>query len=59
MRIVTKEEADKYNLKTYFNGELCKKGHKSSRVTSNDACISCLNEEFKAFRLKINKPFNK
>lgn len=56
MRIVTKEEANKNNLKTYFTGELCKRNHKGSRITSNDACISCLNEEFTAFRIKINKP---
>lgn len=41
MEILSKEEAKKLNLKTYFTGILCKNGHLSERQTSNGTCIIC------------------
>lgn len=41
MKIVTRKEAKASNLKRYFTGIECKRGHVSERVTSSSTCCEC------------------
>ena len=41
MEIITKAEAKAQELKRYFTGNSCKKGHFSERIVSNGACYKC------------------
>lgn len=39
---VTKEQAVQQNMKKYYTGRPCRKGHDSERYTSNGMCVECL-----------------
>ncbi len=41
MEVITREEAEKRGLKTYYTGKPCKHGHLSERRVSNVSCIEC------------------
>lgn len=58
-KIISRQEALFNNLKHYFTGKCCHKGHLSPRFTSSKACIKCEQEkstvskdELKAYRNK-------
>jgi 5-methylcytosine-specific restriction endonuclease McrA len=42
MKIITLSQAKKLNLKRYFTGKPCKRGHISERHTCNGTCIECV-----------------
>lgn len=44
MEILTRKEAIKQNLKYYFTGVVCSKGHFSKRAVYNYACYTCKQE---------------
>jgi hypothetical protein len=44
MEIVTRELALSENLKFYFTGKECKRGHVAKRYTSTYQCLTCQNE---------------
>ncbi len=41
---LTRKEAKKRGFTTYYNGNLCKYGHKSERRVSNGDCLDCAKE---------------
>jgi len=43
MKIISRQEAIKKNLKRYFTGLPCKHNHIAEKRTSNRTCIECLN----------------
>jgi len=43
MKIITRQEALKQNLKKYFTGLPCKNNHIAEKRTNNRTCIECLN----------------
>ena len=50
MKICTLNHARAHNLKRYFTGKPCLRGHVSERITSNKACLTCVCEESKRRR---------
>ena len=42
MSIITRAEAKKLGLKSYFTGNPCQKGHIATRRVSNANCQKCL-----------------
>jgi hypothetical protein len=45
---ITRTEAKKLGLKTYFTGHPCSRGHVSPRYVSCWACVECLKEDREA-----------
>ena len=43
--IITRKEARQENLKTYFDGEECERGHVAERLTISGRCCECLEED--------------
>lgn len=41
MQLISRSEAKTKNLKRYFTGEKCKRGHVSERKISNGTCVDC------------------
>lgn len=41
MKIISREDAETQNLKRYFTGESCERGHTVERFACNGACIEC------------------
>ena len=39
--MITRKEAKRKHLKTYFTGKSCKRGHVAERRTDNTGCIEC------------------
>lgn len=42
MEIVSRSEAFRRNVKRYFTGTPCRRGHLSERFTSSGACLECM-----------------
>lgn len=42
MKIITRKEAKKQNLKHYFTGKACKNGHTAKRFIDSGVCSVCL-----------------
>lgn len=55
MQLISRSEAKTKNLKRYFTGEKCKRGHVSERKTSNSTCVNCANLHNRAKRLTIKQ----
>jgi hypothetical protein len=43
MQIISRSEAKQQNLKRYFTGEPCKRGHIAERITAKSYCVECKN----------------
>ena len=43
--IITRKEARQENLKTYFDGEPCERGHVAERLTISGRCCECIEED--------------
>lgn len=52
MKIISRKEAMAKGLKHYFNGNPCKHGHTSKRITATCFCVQCAKERL----LRINPP---
>lgn len=53
MEIISKKEAVLLNLKYYFTGIPCIRGHISKRRTSHNDCVECRNKHFR-IKDKVN-----
>ena len=45
MKIISRVQAKEQNLKYYFTGKTCKKGHLDERRVANCVCLTCAKEE--------------
>lgn len=54
MKIHTVQDARMLGLVNYFNGELCRNGHRSLRKTSTQVCIECRYEQNQRQRERRN-----
>ncbi len=54
-KIISRENAIKKNLKTYFNGKPCPLGHISERYVSNYRCVNCHFISYKKIQKKYRK----
>lgn len=43
--IISRKEARQENLKTYFDGEPCERGHVAERLTISGRCCECIEED--------------
>jgi|VirMetMinimDraft_7_1064189.scaffolds.fasta_scaffold00187_36 hypothetical protein len=43
MQIISRADAKAQNLKRYFTGEPCKRGHIAERITAKSYCVECKN----------------
>ncbi len=46
---ISKDQARSQNLKTYFTGKPCKRGHLANRYTSTSNCVECQTESNRKF----------
>lgn len=65
MKIMSRKSAKEQNLKRYYNGKPCKKGHTDERFTKSSNCLECLrlysleNKEKTAMRQALYNEANK
>lgn len=50
MEILTRKAAHERNLKFFFSGRPCRKGHLSRRYVSTGSCVDCQKEHVSPFR---------
>jgi hypothetical protein len=52
MKIISRQEAIVLDLKQYFTGEPCKRGHIAERRTVSGECAKCSNQRAMAWRIR-------